>query len=326
MHLGNAWTALWAWLQVRRHNGSLVLRMEDLDLARCKPAYAETIPADLRWLGLDWDEGPGVGGPHAPYVQSERVHRYEQVFQQLVHSGWLYPCFCTRSERLAIASAPHADGDSAPVRCACRDLDEAKRTERARDKTPSWRLRIPDETIRFHDIHAGVQTVAARFLPDVVIKRSDGIIGYQLAVVVDDAEMDISHVLRGADLLTSAAIQTVLFKALHRTVPRFAHVPLLCDENGRRLAKRHEDASLAALRHAGVPAQRVLGVFAHLAGLQAQPDPVDARDLLNHTGPRFSSMAPIRIPSEWLYRVLYEGDTRPCPTRTEVESTGRPNE
>jgi glutamyl-tRNA synthetase len=282
MHLGNARTALLAWLQVRRAGGQFVLRMEDIDKSRARPDLAAQILTDLQWLGIDWDEGPDVGGPYGPYTQSERADLYREALGRLEAAGWLYPCYCSRSELMAIASAPHGLGAEGPAYPGtCRHLTAEHRTRRAaRGKAPSLRFALPEEPVSFADGVAGPQTFPAGSGGDFVVVRADGIFGYQLAVVVDDAAMQITDVLRGWDLLDSTPRQILLFRALGLPVPRFAHVPLLFGPDGQRLSKRHGSATIVAMREAGMPPERVVGYLAHLSGLIDRPEPVRAADLV----------------------------------------------
>jgi glutamyl-tRNA synthetase len=256
--------------------------MEDIDKPRSRPDLAQQILDDLRWLGLDWDEGPDVGGPYAPYTQSEREELYHAALQQLTAEGWLYPCYCSRAEIMAIASAPHglsAEGPVYPGTCRC--LTPEQRAERAaRGKVPSLRFAMPDEPVAFMDGVAGAQSFAAGAGGDFVVHRADGIIGYQLAVVVDDAAMQMTDVLRGWDLLDSTPRQLMLYRALGLTPPQFAHVPLLMGPDGSRLSKRHGSVAVASMRAAGAPAERVVGYLAYLSGLLDRPEPVKAADLV----------------------------------------------
>lgn len=283
MHIGNARTALLSWLQIRSRGGEFILRMEDIDLPRSKPHFARQILEDLRWLGLDWDEGPDTGGPFGPYTQSERLGLYESALRRLEREGRLYPCYCSRAELLAVASAPHgleSEGPQYPG--TCRYLSPEERLERARVKTPSLRFRVPDEPVIFRDAAAGRQTAPAGAGGDFIVRRADGIISYQLAVVVDDAAMMVTDVLRGSDLLDSTPRQLYLYDALGLAPPRFAHVPLLCGSDGRRLAKRHGAVSLRAIRQAGTQPEKVIGFLAYWSGLLERPEPVKAAELAAH--------------------------------------------
>lgn len=282
VHIGNARTALLAWLQVRHAGGELVMRMEDIDKTRSKADLAAQILDDLRWLGLDWDEGPDMGGPHTPYIQSQREPLYQQAINRLVQDGWLYPCFCRRADIMAIASAPHGLTEEGPrYRGTCRHLTPAQAAERAAGgKSPSLRFALPDEPSAFIDGVAGLQEFAPGAGGDFVVRRADGIYGYQIAVVVDDAAMGITDVLRGWDLLDSTPRQILLYQALGLPIPRFAHVPLLYGPDGQRLSKRHGAVTLAAMRAAGTPPEVIVGHLAYLSGLLERPEPVRPADLV----------------------------------------------
>lgn len=282
MHLGNAWTALLAWLDIRKQNGAMVLRMEDLDPDRSRPDYAAGLLADLHWLGLDWDEGPDMGGPAAPYCQSQRSTYYQVAFDKLQQAGLVYPCFCSRSELRLAASAPHAGDTEVPYSGRCAAMTELAAAKlRAAGKRPAYRLRVDDATVEYSDEVYGRQKQGLRqACGDFVIRRSDGVFAYQLAVVVDDAAMGISRVLRGADLLASTPRQIYLWRLLAAPPPTFIHVPLLIGRDGSRLSKRHGSLAIAALRGAGVPAQKIVGQLAAWAGLIDRPMPVSPRELL----------------------------------------------
>ncbi len=282
LHIGNARTALLAWLQARHAGGQFLLRMEDIDKPRSRPELAEQIVTDLRWLGLDWDEGPDVGGPHGPYVQSQREDLYREALNQLTESGWLYPCYCSRAELQAIASAPHGLASEGPCYPGtCRHLTPEQRTERAaRGKQPSLRFAMPHQAISFTDLAAGAQTFPAGAGGDFVVLRADGIFAYQLAVVVDDAAMGVTHVLRGWDLLDSTPRQIILFEALGLPVPEFAHVPLLFGPDGQRLSKRHGAVAVASMRESGMRPEVLVGYLAYLSGLLDRPEPVRAAELV----------------------------------------------
>jgi len=286
LHIGNARTALLAWLQMRSCGGAFVLRMEDIDLQRSKPAYAAQILDDLRWLGLDWDEGPDAGGPYAPYTQSERLDRYEEALAHLEAAGHLYPCFCSRAKLLAVAGAPHGLASEGPAYAGtCRGLTAAERSERAARKSPSLRFAIPLDaeggpaSVRYTDLAAGEMTFPCGAGGDFVVKRADGMYSYQLAVVVDDAAMGITDVLRGRDLLDSTPRQLLLYGALGLQAPSFAHVPLLVGPDGRRLAKRRPMQALADLRRAGVRPEAVVGLLAYWSGLLDRPEPATPAEL-----------------------------------------------
>jgi len=281
LHVGNAATALLAWLQVRQAGGRFILRMEDIDQPRCKPEFAEQIVDDLRWLGLDWDEGPDCGGPYGPYTQSARIAYYEQALERLGETGRLYPCYCSRADLLSAASAPHGIGAEGPVYPGtCRTLSEEERRRRSARKTPSLRFAVPERPVRFCDLALGPQQFPPGSGGDFIVKRADGLIAYQLAVTVDDAAMRVSDVLRGSDLLDSTPRQLMLHEALGQEPPRYAHVPLVHGPDGHRLSKRHKDLALAALRRMNVAPERVVGHLAHLYGLIDKPEPVKPAELV----------------------------------------------
>ncbi len=269
LHLGNLRTALLAWLFARVAGGQFVLRIEDLDQPRVRPHATERMLADLRWFGLDWDEGPDVGGPCSPYTQSERLDIYRSLLQRLHEAGLVYPCYCTRAEIARVASAPHGnEGPRYPG--TCRQLTEAQRRQQeASGRRPSLRFRVDDERIvSFTDLLAGpVRQHVQQEVGDFILCRSDGIFAYQFAVVVDDALMHLNQIVRGADLLASTPRQILLYEALGFPIPTFAHVPLVLDEQGHRLSKRAESSGLAPLRAAGLTPAQVTGQLAATCGL-----------------------------------------------------------
>jgi glutamyl-tRNA synthetase len=269
MHLGNARTALVAWLAARAGGGVLAMRVEDLDGPRVKRGLEGEILEELRWLGLDWDEGPDRGGPHGPYRQSERGDRYAAALDRLRVAGLVYPCFCSRAEIAAAPQAPHGPADDGPrYPGTCRGLGEGERQARAVARPPAWRVAVTPGPTPFEDAVHGPQSfdVSAQ-VGDFVVMRADGIAAYQLAVVVDDAAMGITEVVRGDDLLSSTARQLLLYRALGLAAPRFAHVPLVVGPDGARLAKRHGASSIGELRARGVDPAQVIGRLAELTGL-----------------------------------------------------------
>ena len=282
MHLGNLFAALLAWLSVRRAGGCMVLRMEDLDPDRCRAEYAAQLADDLRWLGLDWDEGWQKGGSHGPYLQSERTERYAAAFRMLEERGLVYPCYCTRAERLA-ASAPHRSDGQVVYSGKCRHLTDVERGGLAKTRSPAWRLIVPEQDISFTDRLQGVYGEnLLRDCGDFILRRSDGVYAYQLAVVCDDGDMEITQVVRGRDLLDSTPRQLYLYELLGLRAPEFYHVPLLCAPDGRRLSKRERDLDMGALRQRLTPEQLV-GLLAFWAGQLDRPEPVTAAEL----APRF---------------------------------------
>lgn len=255
LHLGHARTFWIAQQRARQNSGALILRNEDLDFARCKPEFVTAMYEDLRWFGFEWQEGPDCGGPFAPYSQSERKNFYRNALEQLRDGGFVYPCSCSRKEILQSLQAPHA-GDEEPIYPGTCRKNAAHGT--SSDSALNWRFRVPDgETISFLDGNFGQQHfVAGKDFGDFVVWRQDDIPAYQLAVVVDDAAMQVTEVVRGADLLLSTSRQILLYRALGLAAPKFFHCELLADENGIRLAKRNDALSLRTLRERGfTPAQ-----------------------------------------------------------------------
>ncbi len=280
MHLGNLLAALLAWLDARSAGGELVLRIEDLDTQRTSPELAAQLMDDLRWLGLDWDEG----GLTPEYMQSRRTARYEEAFRVLEERGLVYPCYCTRSERMA-ATAPHRDDGAVVYSGKCFSLTERERAALERQgRRPAWRVRCPCQVVVLEDGNCGPYAEnLARDCGDFIVRRSDGVFAYQLAVVVDDALMGVNHVVRGRDLLCSAPRQAWLHEVLGYRPPRFFHTPLLLAPDGRRLAKRDRDLDMGALRARYGP-EELTGLLAFYAGLTDRPEKVTAQELV----PQFS--------------------------------------
>ena len=243
-----------------------MLRIEDLDRDRCRKEFADAISEDLHWFGFDWDEGPDIGGPFAPYLQSERRRYYLEAWEKLRVGGFVYPCKCSRKDVMQASLAPHDENEESIYPGTCRPNSSsveaavpAANPFLAADSSASttgthWRFRVPDdERLEFIDERVGKQSaVAGRDFGDFVIWRRDDVPAYQLAVVVDDAAMQISEVVRGEDLLISTFRQLLLYRALDLRPPKFYHAPLVLDESGKRLAKRHGALSLRALRERGV--------------------------------------------------------------------------
>ena len=299
MHLGNLFSALIAWLSARSAGGTMVLRMEDLDPDRCREEYAAQLADDLAWLGLDWEEGYGVGGPHGPYRQSERTHYYAECFAALEERGLLYPCYCTRRERLA-ASAPHASDGTVVYPGLCRDLSgEERRRLEAEGRRGAWRLRVGEREISFTDGHYGLQREnLAEDCGDFILRRSDGVYAYQLAVVADDGDMEITQVVRGRDLLSSTPRQLYLYELLGLEAPEFYHVPLLLSPDGRRLSKREGDLDMGALRQRLSPGQ-LTGRLAFLAGLLPRSEDVEPRELIGAFSWEKVPKEDIFVPEKW---------------------------
>jgi glutamyl-tRNA synthetase len=254
LHLGHARTFWTAQTRARAAGGTLVLRNDDLDRDRCRPEYVAAMIEDLRWFGFEWQEGPDREGPGSPYSQSARTRHYSEALARLQAGGFVYPCWCSRRDILAAIAAPHVGEEEPVYPGTCRPGRGGARPPVAgSSRAPCWRFRVPDGAeVEFVDLALGAQRfVAGRDFGDFVVWRPDGVPAYQLACVVDDAQMRITEVVRGADLLLSTARQWLLYRALSWEPPAFHHCPLLTDAAGVRLAKRHDALSLRALRAAG---------------------------------------------------------------------------
>jgi len=264
LHLGHARTFWTAQERARANGGTLILRNDDLDRVRCKPGFVAAMIEDLRWFGIEWQEGPDCGGSFAPYNQSERFRFYRAALEQLRSGGFIYPCTCSRKDIQQAANAPQAGDDDEPIYPGtCRpnsglrfSNDESNSEFGIRNSKFSWRFRVPDgEAITFTDGNFGPQTfVAGKDFGDFVVwscRDGNDVPAYQLACVVDDAAMRMTEVVRGADLLKSTARQLLLYRALELRPPGFFHCPLVLGENGQRLAKRHDALSLRTLRGQG---------------------------------------------------------------------------
>ena len=267
MHLGNVMCALLSWLSAKSKGGTWVLRIEDLDPDRSRRQFADLLMRDLEWLGLTWDEGP--------YFQSERHERYAAALERLCKMDLVYPCFCTRADIMA-TQAPHESDGRIVYAGTCRARTYNKEDmERA-----ALRLKVPDREIAFTDGHYGPQRVnLSRHCGDFIIRRKDGAWAYQLAVVVDDAEMGITEVVRGSDLLLSSPQQIYLAELLGYPLPSFIHLPLLCNAQGQRLSKRDKSLDMESLR-ADFTAEEIIGRLAFLAGLKPDDAPCTAEQLL----------------------------------------------
>lgn len=271
LHLGNLLCALIAYLSARSQGGRFLLRIEDLDTPRCPKRLCDAAVSDLAWLGVAWDE--------PPLVQSERTDVYRRYFDALDEKGLLYPCFCTRAQ-LHAADAPNR-GDDMPVYAGtCARLSPEAVAEKLKTRRPAYRLRVPDETIAVCDRHYGLyQENLARDCGDFILRRSDGLFGYQLAVVVDDALSGINEIVRGHDILSSTPRQRYLQRLLGFETPAYAHIPLLEDAQGRRLAKRDGDTDLSALSKR-FTREDILGMLAYSAGILPENRPATMEALI----------------------------------------------
>lgn len=271
MHLGNLWSGLLAWLSARSMGGSMVLRLEDLDPDRCKQEYCDQVMRDLEWLGLSWD--------NVPIYQSQRTEAYREAFEQLRDKGLIYPCYCTRAERLA-ASAPHRSDGAAVYDGRCLHLPPELKREYENTRRPAWRVEVPQKTITFRDLCQGeygedLKTACG----DFILRRSDGVYAYQLAVVVDDAMMGVNQVVRGSDLLDSTPRQLWLQEQWGFEHPEYGHVPLLLSPDGRRLAKRDRDKELGQLQKQ-YTAPEIVGKLAFAAGLIDKEQAITPTELI----------------------------------------------
>jgi glutamyl-tRNA synthetase len=272
-HLGNARTYLIAWLSARRAGGQILLRLEDIDSPRVKSGAAQQALQDLRWLGLDWDG--------EPVIQSTRMRRYADALRILRSRELVYPCICTRTDVQRAASAPHLEheGPAYPGTCAHRRAGDASGLANG---PCAWRFRLPAHTRPFADVFRGpIEIDLHRCGGDFVVWKSAGTPAYQLAVVVDDASMGVTEVLRGDDLISSTPRQLLLYEALDLTSPRFIHVPLVIGEDGRRLAKRHGDTRLSTMRQAGVRSEMVLGWLGWSCGWLPKIEAISIKELLS---------------------------------------------
>ena len=268
MHLGNVFAALVAWLSVRKDNGQMVLRMEDLDTQRTSPEFAQILREDLLWLGLDWDE--------ETQPQSQRSEIYREYFEKLEAMGLLYPCYCTRSQ-LHNVNAPHMSDGTYVYAGTRRNLTGEQKA--AFGRLPAWRVMVPDQEWTVADRIQGIYTEnLAAHCGDFVVRRADGVYVYQLAVTVDDGLAGVTQVVRGMDLLGSAPRQMYLQSLLGFQHPVYAHVPMLLAPDGRRLSKRDKDLDLGYLREHTTP-EKLIGVLAASAGLLDQPVPISAKEL-----------------------------------------------
>lgn len=272
LHLGNLFCSLIAWLSAKSQGGEILFRSEDLDPDRSRSAYALQAQRDLEALGLFWDREENC--------QSRRFDFYKSQLRRLEDRGLVYPCFCSRAQ-LHAASAPHASDGEPLYAGTCRSLTPAQIAEKSRTRSPALRLRVPEETIAFEDLHYGPQS---QYLPtgcgDFILRRSDGVYAYQLAVVADDGDMGVTQVVRGRDLLSSTPRQILLYRLLGYPEPEFGHTPLLVSSDGRRLSKRDGDTSLAGILGRGYSPRDVVGALACLAGLLPEPAPAAPEELL----------------------------------------------
>ncbi|MEE2786925.1 MAG: tRNA glutamyl-Q(34) synthetase GluQRS [Myxococcota bacterium] len=306
LHLGNARTALLAWLSARSSGLRTILRVDDLDLAAMPKGCLQQQYADLDWLGLRFDEGPRVGGPRGPYRQSQRYALYGQTLQTLNERGLIYPCWCSRKEVQLAAAAPHASDEGPVYPGTCRPattttIDDLASLPVKRGRTPSLRINVAaamaqlgDERLEFNDRVMGPQSYAmARMIGDFVVQRVDGLAAYQVACSVDDAAMVCGEVIRGLDLLPSTARQLLILRSLGLSEPDYGHVGLVVDHRGERLAKRNDAIALCELRKNGVTSDQVIRLLARLSGL---PDTACLETLTNAFNPSTLTAQEVSLP------------------------------
>ena len=303
LHLGNARTFLLAWLSVRSQGGRVVLRVEDLDGPRVKPGAAAAAIEDLRWLGLDWDEGPDCPGDFGPYVQTERVESYRRGLDQLRDGAHVYPCVCTRGDIALAASAPHPGEEGPRYPGTCRGRFESETAAQSNTgRPPALRFQVPPGPVCFEDHSHGLIAIdVAAQVGDFVVRKGNGTVAYQLAVVLDDAAMGITEVVRGDDLISSTPRQLLLYRALSLPVPTFRHVALVVGRDGLRLAKRHGDTRIASFRQQGIAPERIVGLLAHWSGMGGTRSEWMPRDLVRE----FDWSC---VPTD---RIVWEGFVRP---------------
>jgi glutamyl-tRNA synthetase len=298
LHLGHARTFLAAWLSARSAGGRVVLRVEDIDTTRVREGAAREGIDDLRWLGLDWDEGPDIGGPSGPYVQSARLETYQAALDRLKEAERVYPCTCSRAEIARAASAPHAEdeGPTYPGTCAFRSARDAGSFAR---RPFAWRFRVGNETVPWDDLFLG-STVGdpAVFGGDFLIAREGMGPGYQLAVTADDTAMGVTQVIRGLDLVPSTPRQILINRALGWRIPEFGHLALVHSSDGRRLAKRDGSVKLATLRHSGCDPRRLVGWLARSLGMSEGVEPSRPADWLGSFSSSGVPAGPVLLSTE----------------------------
>ncbi len=287
LHLGNILCAMLAYLSARKKGGRFLLRIEDVDVPRCPRRLAQRAIDDLTWLGFTWDE--------EPVYQSERTEIYRAALERLTAAGHIYPCFCTRAQLMSLA-APNLGDTQVVYQGTCRHLTETEAAERAKTRPPAMRLRVPDEEISFTDGLFGRQREnLARDCGDFILRRSDGLYGYQLAVVVDDALQGVTEVVRGRDILSATPRQMYLQRLLGCPQPEYVHIPLLTDAQGRRLAKRDKDLDLSTLSERFTP-EEILGRLAFSAGLLPEVRPMSLERLIDGFDWAKVKRADLRLP------------------------------
>ncbi len=265
LHIGGARTALFNWLYARHHKGTFILRIEDTDQVRSTEEAVNVILEGMKWLGLDWDEGPEKGGEYGPYYQMQRLHFYQEYTEKLLKDKKAYRCYCSREELAESREKSSKDGENPNYDRHCLNLSEEERKKyEAEGRKPVIRLKIPAKKIVFNDLLRGEVTFDGELIGDFVIMKSDGIPTYNYAVVIDDAMMDITHIMRGDDHISNTPKQIVIYEALGLTIPKFAHIPMIMGQDHTRLSKRHGATSVMEYEKMGYIAEAVVNYIAHL--------------------------------------------------------------
>ena len=288
LHYGNLRTALLCWLQVRLAGGEFILRIDDLDQPRNQAGSLDNIIEDLKWLGIDWDYGPGICSGNNEYLQSQRTLLYNDAFKTLQKAGLIYPCRCSRKDIALASSAPHADDMPGAYPGTCRPQKDKTNPAISKIDTMNcaWRFTVTNQTVSFVDqIHGPYSQQLETEVGDFVVKRKDGLFAYQLATVVDDGLMGVTDVVRGADLTDSTPRQIALFNALGFNPPRFWHVPLMKDDQGKRMSKRDGSKSVCQWRNQSKTPEELVGQLAQSAGLIEQNEAISCENLLSQLNP-----------------------------------------
>lgn len=284
IHLGNARAALFSALYAHKNKGAFILRIEDTDGARSDEAFVDALVHDMKWLGVDWQEGPGVDGPYGPYWQSQRQPIYAKYYDVLEKEGRIYPCFCSDQELALARKLQLSRGKPPRYSGLCRKLTAEEIAERlAQGKKPAWRFHVPDgEKIEFTDVVKGPQHFVSDDIGDFIVRRADGTAPFLFCNAIDDALMCVTHVLRGEDHLTNTPRQVLIFKALHLTLPHYGHLSLIVGDDGAPLSKRHGSFSLDQLRDTGFLPHAIMNYLARLGHTMDAPEMLDFNHLSEH--------------------------------------------
>lgn len=304
MHLGNTRTALFSVLLAKAHRGNFLLRIEDTDSVRSEEIFTEHLQQDLRWLGLDWQEGPSVGGDNGPYFQSHRHKIYDDYYQQLHSAGYAYPCFCSDQELAIARKVQLASGQPPRYAGTCRKLtDEQIAAKQAQGIKPTLRFRVPDnQVIRFTDFVRGEQQFQSNEIGDFIIRRGDGTAAFFFCNAIDDALMGVTHVLRGEDHLTNTPRQLMILQTLNLPIPSYGHMALIVGQDGSPLSKRHGSRSVKELREEGYLADAIRNYLGRLGHYYVNNNFMTLPELVAGFAIENLSKSPARFdPSQLLY-------------------------